>query len=483
MATDTDLDFEPAEASGDAVTKFLRRALTDYSRSKSRWAFSPITLMVGHTDDLAHDLHAFLESLPLSAGERWHDALSALLRSKGAIPDEDTAILLIDLAVLAKSGQVLEILPTLAEQEWASERLLDRIVDAVLELPMQKEASLACLKAVCNLPQFPATSAGTVLVALCHIAPDDWVQHARVLAPKMRELMHGSADSEVLGHYAEGVLSEIQLERLGKDWHHLDGDGDLAWLKDGLLNSEDPAVDVDGDRLVSRMFEGESASIYWPVPNRWQKLEDSLARLTIAFDEDRHIDQAGNWRLLISGHVVHVPTELRGYSAMLTGADLLAALTNVERSTTSRWLAKRASEAFESAKRDAVGQLFLEAAKTQRDKLAHTRLSESPVELRRVVYSLKYWRVKSDGRRALSEGDFNIDMREHVVRMPTKVWIAFGKAASAETLVETMSDAGDNVISFLGWERRRFDDARARAVGKIVTTAFEVKATRTAVEG
>lgn len=251
MASDNQLKFDPSSASQSDLVNWLREALTSYKESQSRWAFSPITLLIGDQDDLAHDLNSYVESLKTRAKKRWRAAVFTLL-SDMSIQDEDIAIVLVDLAVLRRSNDLMTLLPQLTEQSFAGERLLERILAAVLDLPLKAEASRKCLETLAQNDAFPARSAGLVLQALCHVAPDDWMDHARLVSKMMPDPeTANSEESKYLLACAETLLKEIGMERLGKHWYELNFANDLNWLRSSLQSGETPLVKEEINRLKS----------------------------------------------------------------------------------------------------------------------------------------------------------------------------------------------------------------------------------------
>ena len=475
MTTDTASDFNPREATDQAVATWLRSALAEHASTNSRWAFAPLTLLLGNRDDLAHDLYAFIDTLPALAKRRWLHAVVSLLADPSI--DDDTAVLLIDVAVLSGSREALEHLPALARRPHSSAPLLDRIVDAVLELPVTEHASLRSLQAVTTAGQLQPTSAGTVLVALCHIAPDDWLDHARSVSGRMAKLFEAvDHDPTVVRQYAESVLLEIELERLGKHWHEFANDSGVAWLKDGLQGSQ-PLVEVRRGALVSKLYPDKRVLIRPSAADRWRHIERNLETLLIDFDRNQRVDKTGFWQVVISPGLVRVPSELQTYTPVSNAADFVAVLPAVQRRriTSSRGVA----EAFASATTQAVGLLILEAAKPV--PMLH-RAPEPDVSrdhYRRAIDVLIDLRATRDRRRKLFDRGFNIAMGDDAVRMPAKVWTVFGRADSAATLLEKMSDDDIAQVQALGWERRRFDDARAHALGEIVTKVFLTVRTET----
>ena len=261
MASDIAVAFDPNSARSSDIESWLRHALTEYKKTGSRWSFSPISLLIGNRDDLAHDLHAYLESLQDSAKKRWSTAILSLL-SDQSIRDEDTLIMLVDLAVLSRSKDVLKPLPRLAQRTDAKARLLDRIINAVLELPLTIEASRKCLEAVARSTAFPERSANTVFLTLCRIAPDDWIDHARLVSKKIPKPSNGEdRDWDFLHDCAQSVLLAIGLDKLGSHWYEFVHDSNLNWLRDIFMSGNLPLVKEVKDKLTSSLIPDDEVEI------------------------------------------------------------------------------------------------------------------------------------------------------------------------------------------------------------------------------
>ena len=244
--------FDPHESTGVEVGRWLAGALVANETRASRWAFEPLALRMGHRDDVAHDLLGVYQELPDEAKARWREGVVAAVSDATVQANPEVAITVIDFAVLIGASEILAALPSVAvaAKNSRSERLLSRIVDAILELPGEPAIELACLYAVSDGDSLPSTSAGLVLVALCRCAPDRWLEHARRLSPAMETLADGlPPDSTALRHYAASMVSAIGLERMARDWRALVAESTLTWLHAALVDGDQPPLTIKGGKL------------------------------------------------------------------------------------------------------------------------------------------------------------------------------------------------------------------------------------------
>lgn len=245
--------FDPHESTGVEVGRWLAAALLANETRASRWAFEPLALRMGHRDDVAHDLLGVYEELPDEAKARWREGVVAAVSDATVQASPEVAITVIDFAVLIGASEILVALPSVAAaaKNSRSERLLNRIVDAILELLGEPDIELACLYAVSDGDALPSTSAGLVLVALCRCAPDRWLEHVRRLSPAMETLANRlPPDSTALRRYAVSVVSAIGLERLARDWRAVVTESTLTWLHEALVGGDEPPVVSKGGKLA-----------------------------------------------------------------------------------------------------------------------------------------------------------------------------------------------------------------------------------------
>lgn len=237
--------FDPETATDLQVCRWLRSAMLAYEAEKSRWAFEPLALRMGHRDDVAHDLFDVYEPLTDSAKKRWRKGVVALASDAEVMAKPDCAVTIIDLAVLIGASEILKALPNvvMASGKPPSRRVIDRIVDAAFELAGVPGDAVACLYAASNSDEFAPESAGLVLMALCRFEPDRWLEHAKHLTPAMESLRDRlDANSTALRHYASNVVSGVALNRLAGDWQTFVQDGKLHWLQQDVVGGDEPLV-------------------------------------------------------------------------------------------------------------------------------------------------------------------------------------------------------------------------------------------------
>ena len=237
--------FDPETATALQVCRWLRAAMLAYEAEKSRWAFEPLALRMGHRDDVAHDLFDVYETLTNQAKERWRRGVVALVSDAGIMAKSDVAVTVVDFAVLIGASEILKALSdvVVASGRSPSRRVLDRIIDAVFELTGEPGDAIACLYAASKSEEFAPESAGLVLMALCRFEPDRWLEHAKHLTPAMEALKDRlEPKSTALRHYASNVVSGVTLDQMARDWQAFVGDGKLQWLKEDVVGGDEPLV-------------------------------------------------------------------------------------------------------------------------------------------------------------------------------------------------------------------------------------------------
>ena len=301
--------FDPESATDAQVRRWLGRAMLAYEADKSRWAFEPLALRMGHRDDVAYDLLGVYEALTDQARERWRKGVVALVSDSEVVAKSEVVVTIIDFAVLIGASEILKALPdvVVAAGKSRSRHVLNRVVDAVFELPGEPNDAVACLYAASNSEEFPSESAGLVLMALCRFAPDRWLEHAKHLTPVMEALRDRlDTNSTALRHYASNVVSRVTLKRLARDWPIFVLDGKLQWLKEAVVGGDEPLVlEHDGTLSLAESPEvhvkiGKPASENKKLANwvlRGIQREHNLVR-SILFDTS---DVAGELVLRSSG--------------------------------------------------------------------------------------------------------------------------------------------------------------------------------------
>ena len=262
--------FDPNAADTRGIAQWLETALDGYFKDDiGRWAFRPLEEHIGVRDDLADDLCAIYDSLTASAQARWRYAIRDVLAFHGRdISKRETTRTLITFAALARSPEVLDVLPGILSGPDDGE-LLDLAVGAATALASQTDASRKCLERIRTSPAFTSDYAGLVLVALCHADPDDWLRHVKELAIPMRRLASLlSPESTALRFYASSILNAISLKRISDaDLNHLVSDSveEAAWLLREWFHKDDSLLclrrDDTGSRLALRTDDAISVEL------------------------------------------------------------------------------------------------------------------------------------------------------------------------------------------------------------------------------
>ena len=266
--------FDANNADTHRVAEWLETALDGYIKDDmGRWAFRPLEQFIGTRDDLADDLCAIYDTLAAPAKARWRNAIRDVLSIHGRdISRKGTTRVLIAFAVLIRSAEVLEILPSILSASKDSE-LLDLAVGAATALASQTEASRRCLEQIRTSPSFTPDYAGLLLVALCHADPDNWLHHVKDLDLPMRRLTGLlPPESTAPRFYASKILDAISLSRITKaDLAALSGQigAESSWLLKEWFQDDQSLLrlrsSAKGVRLVLRTDHSVSAEIQGPL--------------------------------------------------------------------------------------------------------------------------------------------------------------------------------------------------------------------------
>lgn len=253
--------FDPNRADSQRIAQWLETALNGYFKDDiGRWAFRPLERHIGVRDDLAGDLCAIYDSLTASAQARWRHAIRDALAFHGRdISKREAVRVLITLAVLIRSPEVLDVLPDISSGHDDSE-LLDLGVQAATALASRTDVSRKRLERIRTSPAFAPDYAGLILVALCHADPDNWLHHVKELAVPMRRLASLlSPESTALRFYASGILDAIGLKCIADaNLNDLMSGSvkDAAWLLSEWFYEDDSLLclhhDAAGFRLALR---------------------------------------------------------------------------------------------------------------------------------------------------------------------------------------------------------------------------------------
>ena len=205
--------FDPSNADTQSVCHWMQAGLDGYlQRDMGRWAFRPFEHYIDVRDDLAEDLRSIYQELTPDAQRRWRSAIRDILAMQGSDPSKGRATrVLIDLAALVRAHEVLDVLPMLVA---SNDSLLDQVVRTAVALASQTDAARACLEHIRTSPSFSADYAGLVLVALCHVDPDGWLDHVENLAQPM-SILAGRLedDSTALSFYARSIRDAVSPSR------------------------------------------------------------------------------------------------------------------------------------------------------------------------------------------------------------------------------------------------------------------------------
>ena len=126
--------FDANTADTERVALWLGTALDSYFNDDAgRWAFQPLEAYIGR-QDLAEDIRAIYGSLMAPAQARWRAAVRDLLATRGRDASKrETINVLVDIGVLIRASEVLDVLPgLLVGQE--DDTMLKRAVRAATAL-------------------------------------------------------------------------------------------------------------------------------------------------------------------------------------------------------------------------------------------------------------------------------------------------------------------------------------------------------------
>ena len=276
--------FNPNTADAERICRWMRAGLDGYfERNMGRWAFRPLENYIGKGYDLAEDLRAIYQDVEPRAQGDWRDAIQLLLARQGPDTSKRNATLaLIDFAALIRAHEVLKILPCLASD---NPDLLGKVVGIAVALANQTDDAYACLRRLHTSTSFSPDYAGLVLVALCHVDPDQWLRHVENLAPAMNVLASRlEDDSAALRSFASRILDAITLSRLDHaSLNCLASSSELAWLWHEWLGSSDSLLRYDhvqgsSPRVYLRDNDMQSIALGHPlgVPSQ-QRIDELLA--------------------------------------------------------------------------------------------------------------------------------------------------------------------------------------------------------------
>ena len=241
--------FDPSRADTEEVCQWLQAGLDGYLKADvGRWAFYPLESYIGVREDLADDIQAIYDTLIPDAQGRWRSAIRNLLAMHGQDPSkkESTGVL-VDLAALIRAYEVLDVLPNLLP---CDESLFHQVLRTAIALARQVDAARSCLEYIRTTPSFPAAYAGHVLIALCRVAPDDWLTHVRASARQMRALASRlPEDSTALRYYARAILETISVRRAIASLPDLVRNSQCQWLWYEWLHGTSPLLMDDDDHI------------------------------------------------------------------------------------------------------------------------------------------------------------------------------------------------------------------------------------------
>ena len=328
--------FDPNTADADSIRLWVQASLDCYFNQKmGRWAFRPLERYIGVRDDLAEDLRAIYREVEPRAQVRWRVAVRDLLAMQGHDRSKRGATrVLIDFAALTRAYEVLDVLPSLASCD--PESWLDQVVATAVALANQTSSARACLERLHTSPSFSSDYAGLVLVALCHVDPDEWLLYVENLAQHMNILASRlEADSPALRSFASRILDAITLSRLDcASLNRLARSSELAWLSHEWIGGPDSLLRYEAKpapRLALRANSAQSIS-----------LKEPLAAPAPDFSEDELDDTVtDSWRKEL------VPKILAKLCKMKTRMtySAVACLLDVQPQEVGKWLGERRQEA------------------------------------------------------------------------------------------------------------------------------------------
>ena len=262
--------FDPNTADVHSIRSWVQACLDCYFNQKmGRWAFRPLERYIGVRDDLAEDLRAIYREVEPHAQIRWRVAVRDLLAMQGHDRSKRGATrVLIDFAALIRAYEVLDVLPSLASYD--PESWLDQVVATAVALANQTSSARACLERLHTSPSFSSDYAGLVLVALCHVDPDEWLLYVENLAQHMNTLASRlEADSPALRSFASRILDAITLSRLDcASLNRLTRSSELTWLSHEWIGGPDSLLRYEAEpapRLALRANNAQSIGLKEPL--------------------------------------------------------------------------------------------------------------------------------------------------------------------------------------------------------------------------
>ena len=238
-----------------SMTSWFGLALDRYFHDEppaDPWAFESAARHIGRHPSLEADIAAIYESLSADKQMQLRHAVKNLLAQRGRTSKyRASTLFLIDLSVLMGSSDSLAVLPGLVAGT-TDNKLYDRVVTAAIHLSRQTDAALRCIRQLRTSPHFSPTYACLLLNALCHIDPDNWVEHVADLNPAIEALQPKLPPrSRALHLCAEEILAAISLIRLCAD---------IGALVERFRTPCD-------NWLWSTLFEGKRSVLVWHRPS------------------------------------------------------------------------------------------------------------------------------------------------------------------------------------------------------------------------
>lgn len=232
MTIPTSEDTKPLQALSTAeIERWLRVGLEGLLlEGKGPWAFEPLGLFIGETDHIAFDLSYIYEASDAKLQGRIRQAVADLLGhlevTTRNVPLFESLLLI---AATLPAPEIFNVLPsciavTELKRSPSDPRstLFAAALTTVADIATPTHESLRCLRKLVTLPRFEPAYSGIALVALCRVAPDEFVSHFEMLRASLARMFQEYAlDSETVRNLAIEVYESIPLVTLVDHFHAL----------------------------------------------------------------------------------------------------------------------------------------------------------------------------------------------------------------------------------------------------------------------
>lgn len=193
--------------------------------------FAPIEYCILREHSLSADLRVVYGAFPAQQKAMIREATARLLAHL-PVDQEHAPVFreVLDFSAAIQAYEVLKSIPARGEAYLILERdhpdipsLYSRALETVVELADQSNEAKKCIRRLIGTPRsFACDHARDALVALCKIAPDDFIEHMALLrTPLARNFREFHPTEQALHWLAYDIIKAIGLNAVERDWRLL----------------------------------------------------------------------------------------------------------------------------------------------------------------------------------------------------------------------------------------------------------------------